>query len=123
MAKISPVFCFRAKKTRAYAPLEILLIKTKSEMDALNSAVNSSAQESVGSFQAINDEINKIMHLVEDAYREARGVEPDPEEHIEELTDEEIENSNEGQVKESRNRGEISADLNCGGIVGSMSVE
>ena len=99
------------------------LTSVKSEMDALNSAVNSSAQESVGSFQAINDEVNKIMHLVEDAFREAQGVEPDPEEHIEELTDEEIENSNEGHIKESQNKGEIAADLNSGGIVGSMAVE
>ncbi len=94
-----------------------------SGMSQVNKNFSSYSDLILDDFRAINDKINDIFELiidivnnVENAYKNDGGL-------FEDVSDEDLENVIAGKVALSANYGQIRADLNVGGIAGSMFVD
>lgn len=91
------------------------------EMNGLNSSVNSGTQEAIGDIKQISSQIQKIIGIVENGVEAVSGR-SDPEEHIEDVSDQESESSVWGRVSGCINKGIINADTNVGGIIGLIGI-
>lgn len=88
-----------------------------SDTRLLNSMLDDENQVILDDFQAIIDELNVISDLI-------TAPDPaDPDEILEDISDEDQITDTTGKVMNSINRGLINGDLNVGGIAGSLSRE
>lgn len=88
-----------------------------SDTRLLNSMLDDENQVILDDFQAIIDELNVITDLI-------TAPDPaDPDEILEDISDEDQITDTTGKVMNSINRGLINGDLNVGGIAGSLSRE
>lgn len=88
-----------------------------SDTRLLNSMLDGENQIILDDFQAIIDELNVITDLITDP-------DPtDPDEILEDISDEDQITDTAGKVMNSVNHGMINGDLNAGGIAGSLSRE
>lgn len=90
------------------------------QMSTLNRDMLSASNTLTSNIRAINDQINVVTNLLLDAVEEISdpGSKKIFEDESEDLTAQ-----NEGKLEGCTNRGEIEADVNVGGIVGTMAVE
>ncbi len=88
-----------------------------SDTRLLNSLLNEENQILLEDFQAIIDEIHVISNIITE-YRA-----PDPDELLNDVSDEDQPGDITGKVMNCMNRGKIEGDLNTGGIAGSLSRE
>lgn len=87
------------------------------DMRILNSMMNEENQVLLEDFQAIVDEIQVIANIITEYET------PDPDELLEDVSDEDQPGDITGKVMNCLNRGKIEGDLNTGGIAGSLSRE
>ena len=71
--------------------------------------------------QQINDKVNEIFNLILDKVE--AYIELDTEQIYDDVSDEEINAETTGRVDGCNNVGDVSADINVGGIAGSMAVD
>lgn len=88
-----------------------------SDMRVLNSMMNEENQILLADFQAVVDEIHVITNIITEYDT------PDPEELLDDVSDEDQPRDITGKVMNCINRGKIEGDLNTGGIAGSLSRE
>ena len=88
-----------------------------SDMRILNSMINEENQVLLEDFQAIVDEVHVITNIITEYET------PDPDELMEDVSDEDQPGDITGKVMNCMNRGKIEGDLNTGGIAGSLSRE
>ncbi len=74
-------------------------------------------------FRAINDKVNDIFELIIDIANNVENVYKNDGGFFEDVSDEELETITDGKVSLCTNLGTVKADLNVGGIIGSMSVD
>ena len=90
------------------------------QMSNLNKDMLNSSTTLTGNIRAINDQINVVTSLLLDTVEEISDV---GSKKIFEDNSEELVAQNEGKLEGCTNRGSIEADMNVGGIVGTMAVE
>ena len=83
----------------------------------LNSMLDNENQLVLNDFQAIIDELNAITDLITDPNP------ADPDEILEDISDEDRITDTTGKVMNCANKGLVNGDLNVGGIAGSLSRE
>lgn len=72
-------------------------------------------------FQEINDKINEIFNLILDKVE--AYIDFDTEQFYDDVSDEEIDAQTTGRVDGCNNVGDVSADINVGGIAGAMAID
>jgi hypothetical protein len=86
---------------------------------------DSSSEKVSGDLSEVNDQINVIFHILSDELDRignfTKGNKQD--ELITDVSDEEIEKIEEGRVDHATNTGEVTGDINIGGIAGCMSID
>lgn len=75
------------------------------------------------SFSAISNQMNNIIDCITGAIDEAENKSAKIEDYFEDVSDAETFSSTKGQLKNCKNTGTVDADLNVGGIAGSMAIE
>lgn len=71
--------------------------------------------------KAVNDKLNEIFNLVIDKLEAYMNL--DTEGVYDDISDEEIDNTTSGVVEGCTNNSDVSADINVGGIAGSMAID
>lgn len=90
------------------------------QMSTLNRDMLSASNTLTSNLRSINDQINVVSNLLLDAVEEIS----DPgSKNIFEDESENLTAQNEGKVEGCTNRGTVEADMNVGGIAGTMAVE
>ena len=90
------------------------------QMSTLNRDMLSSSNTLTSNLRQINDQINVVSNLLLDAVEEIS----DPgSKNIFEDESENLTAQNEGKIEGCTNRGAVEADMNVGGIAGTMAVE
>ncbi|MDY3929095.1 MAG: hypothetical protein SOZ34_07020 [Clostridia bacterium] len=88
----------------------------------INSTTSSNLSSIKDDFKAVTDQIfvvfDTMSDMIDDSFSEI-----DIEEHITDVSDEDTVNQTTGKVSDSKNYGKVEADLNVGGICGTMAVE
>lgn len=95
-------------------------------LNNLNDTVTSSTKEFINNARAINNQFNTIMNLVITSITDLQNngnKGTDLSQYIQDTSDNDINKTRLGKVADSHNIGEIQADRNVGGIVGSMDIE
>ena len=104
---------FDAAKNMLGSSFSVIISDTR----ILNSMLDDENQVILDDFQAIIDELNVITDLI-------TAPEPvDPDEILEDISDNDQPTDTTGKVMNSVNKGLINGDLNVGGIAGSLSRE
>ena len=120
----------RSASSDLYTSLDAL----QAQMDAIENSVHAESKQAIGKVQSISHQIDKVMRIVEDAANGSQPEDPADSESdsdsetvlgqkVTYLTDEEITAATLGRTTDCRDEGLVSADLNGGGIVGTMNVE
>ena len=91
-----------------------------SQLSQLNGAIAGTTGQLAEDVRAINEKFGSISDTIYDAIAEADNPENNP---IKDTSAENIGSITLGKVKNGQNSGEISGDLNVGGVAGSMAVE
>lgn len=73
--------------------------------------------------QNVSDQLFLVLNLMFNIVEEISSGDIDTEKIVKDVSRENIEKNTEGKVSECINHGSIEADINVGGIVGSMSIE
>lgn len=107
--------------TNSSDALNAALNGIESELSALNASVSASSTALLSDIRAINTQFIKVMNLFLNLIHETQNV--DYTDVFEDVSEDSLQSAVQGKVQESRNDGEISADRNVGGIVGSMAIE
>lgn len=90
------------------------------QMSTLNRDMLSASNTLTSNLRSINDQINVVSNLLLDAVEEIS----DPgSKNIFEDESENLTAQNEGKIEGCTNRGTVEADMNVGGIAGTMAVE
>ena len=90
------------------------------QMSVLNRDALSASNTLTGNIRQINDQINVVTSLLLDTVEEIS----DPgSKNVFEDQSEELVAQNEGKLEGCTNRGTVEADMNVGGIAGTMAVE
>ena len=90
-------------------------------MNQLNQIVSVESDILIQDFRNVNDQLFLVFDLMSNAVLDAED--DNIERHIEDISEEEAEESMEGKVYNCGNNGPVEADINVGGITGSMMVE
>ena len=92
------------------------------EIEGLNSDIKASGDTMTADLRAINNKFNEIMRIMIDAL-----TADDEDKTLSDLamdtSDTDIYKATDGKVEGCSNMGKVEADLNVGGIVGSMAIE
>lgn len=112
---------FRTTSDNLYSSLNSI----SEGLDNLNDTINSSAKDFIDNARAINNQFNTVMELVVSAVMDLQSGDSstDISDYIQDTSDTDINRTRLGKVADSYNTGEIQADRNVGGIVGSMDIE
>lgn len=108
---------FDTHRNELYAEIKDIsagLSKINDDMSAQSDVVNQD-------FKDINDKINEIFDLTLDKLE--AYMELDTDKLYDDVSDEEIDEQTTGRVDGCNNVGDVSADINVGGIAGSMAVD
>lgn len=87
------------------------------DMRLLNTMLDDENQVLLDDFQAITDELNVIENII------TNPDTPNPDDMIDDVSDEDKETDITGKVMNCYNKGKVYGDLNVGGIAGAMSRE
>ncbi|NLG04338.1 MAG: hypothetical protein GX567_11005, partial [Clostridia bacterium] len=90
-------------------------------MNQLNEIISVESDVLIQDFRDVNDQLLLVFDLMSNAVLDAKD--DNIERHIEDISEEEAENTMEGKVCGCGNHGSVEADINVGGITGSMMVE
>lgn len=72
----------------------------------------------------VNDQMNVVYHIISDQLdRIGNFAQGNHDEIITDVSEEEIDNIEQGRVDHSNNKGNVEGDINIGGIAGSMSID
>lgn len=90
------------------------------QMSSLNSALSGASGQVTGDLRAVNDQINVVAELLLDAVEEISepGSKTILADESRQLTD-----RNEGKLEDCTNWGSVEADMNVGGVAGTMGIE
>ena len=89
-------------------------------INSLNSTSTNNVQALVNDIRAITAQMNKIGQTLSGA---SQNVTTDPDDVINDVSDEDTEDDVEAKVDNCVNNGSVSADINAGGITGAMARE
>ena len=89
-------------------------------IDSLNSTSTNNVQALVNDIRAITAQMNKIGQTLSGA---SQNVTTDPDDVINDVSDEDTEDDVEAKVDNCVNNGSVNADINAGGITGAMARE
>lgn len=94
-------------------------------LDGLNNTISSSTKNFINNVKAINNQFNTVMNLVITSITDLQisGDDTDLSNYILDTSDEYIKQTRLGKVADCQNSGEVLADRNVGGIVGTMDIE
>lgn len=101
--------------------LDAALSQMLNSASGLQSSISSSSNTLLGDFDAINNQLQVIVDLLQQQMEETK--EKDAADLFEDISDEDAGDPASGKIYGATNSGEISGDVNVAGIVGSMSVE
>ncbi len=96
------------------------LNQMNSEMQSLTSALSSESGEGLDNLRSICSQFNTIMETLQDAVSDVKDTTVSS---IEDVSDEDVENTYEGRVTSCTNYGSVNGDTNAGGIAGMVGVE
>ena len=106
---------------------ELLRLNLKGMTDtlsALSDHSDLSSEKVTADLKDVNDQVNTVFHIISDELDTignfASGKSDDI---VTDVSDEEIENIEEGRVDHCSNTGTIRGDINIGGIAGAMSID
>ncbi len=121
-----PVISFQplgqsARKSREN--LSDALFSLQTAVGGMDAAAVHAADRLTEDIQKINAQLNEVFHLLLDMVEDAASISTNLHDYEEDISEETAESLTTGKVYNSVNRGEISGDLNIGGIAGAMSVE
>lgn len=108
---------FDTHRNELYAEIKNIssgLSKFNDDMSSQSDVVNKD-------FQDINDKINEILDLMLDKIEAYMKLDVEP--LYNDVSDEEIDEQTTGRVDGCNNVGDVSADINVGGIAGAMAVD
>lgn len=88
----------------------------KDMLDSLGTTLNSD-------FHAVSNQMFNVFDCFTDAVDEAKDKSTDPSDYVEDISDTDYAGRTEGVVIHCINNGNVSGDLNTGGISGSMAIE
>lgn len=104
--------------------LNSTLASISDELDELNESINSSTKDILNDVKAINNQFNVIMDIMIDAILDITDNSGDGvSDYIQDTSDENINATKLGKIKDCVNNGIIEADKNVGGIAGTMGIE
>lgn len=94
-------------------------------LNNLNGMITSSTKDFINNARAINNQFNKVMGLVITAITDLQNGEnvTDLSQYVEDTSDTNTDATRLGKIEDCHNTGEIQADRNVGGIIGSMDIE
>lgn len=87
----------------------------------LNQSIANTQDDLTKDFATINGQFLQMLNILSDAYD--RNQPGEREDFIEDISDENTATTNEGKIYASHNNGPVQADINTGGIAGSMAIE
>ena len=93
------------------------------ELDRLNGSASGTSDIFAEDMRAINDKCAEIGDIIFDMIDELRDASLDMEEYTEDISESDVRGYADGKISSCVNFGEISGDLNIGGIVGTMGVD
>ena len=97
------------------------LSEMSNQISSLNTELKNSSDIITADLRAINNQFSKIMDIVIDALTE--DEDKDISDVVDDTSDTDIYKSTEGKIESCVNMGKIEADLNVGGVAGSMAIE
>jgi len=97
--------------------------KISDGMGKINTDFSKYTDTILDDFRAINDKTNDILQLIIDIVNNVENAYLGDDGIYEDVSDEELENVTDGKVSGCTNNGAVRADLNVGGVVGSMSID
>ena len=108
---------FDTHRNELYAEIKNI----SSGLSKLNDDMSSQSDVVNKDFQDINDKINEILDLMLDKIEAYMKLDVEP--LYNDVSDEEIDEQTTGRVDGCNNVGDVSADINVGGIAGAMAVD
>ena len=90
-------------------------------MDDINSTMRTSSEQLTAKMRAVTAQVNVVSNLILDAVEEISD--PGSKTIYEDESEDLIASQSDGKIENSINRGTIDADMNVGGIAGTMGVE
>lgn len=98
------------------------LSQLSDEMQSLTDAIKSESGEGTDNLRAITNQFDSILRTLEDAANDLKDTDSD-EDTIQDVSDEDVENTWQGRVHSCTNYGTVNGDTNVGGITGMIGVE
>jgi len=93
------------------------------EMDSITSNVNSDLNTTYGDIRDITDQTNTVVNTLKDALDDDLNPDKDASDYMLDISNEDVEKQKSGRITESTNDGTVRADLNVGGVTGTIGVE
>ena len=91
------------------------------KMDNINNTMRNSSSQLTSKLRAVNDQVNVVANLMLDTVEEISD--PGNKTIYEDESEDLIASQSDGKIENSTNRGVVDADMNVGGIAGTMGVE
>ncbi len=91
------------------------------DVTQLNQTIANTQDDLIKDFTTINGQFLQILNILSDTYD--RNQPGEKEDFIEDISDQNTSAITQGKIVASSNYGNIAADINTGGIVGSMAIE
>ena len=104
---------FGKKLDKLFDSIEIM----QNNFDKLNSSLIDTKDSTVAKLRDINNDFRQVSDILE------KSTDIDDAEIYEDISDKSPSETINGKIEKSKNYGEIAADINCGGIIGSMAIE
>lgn len=92
-------------------------------IDAVKDSVGSFGDTVLDDVERISEQMSVIFDCLASSVDEAKNKSTDAEDYIEDVSEYDSKSQTDGKVSGSKNTGSVNADLNVGGIAGSMAVE
>lgn len=110
----------KSRTEQAGSDLHTNISNLSRELDGLNEESKSSSDTFTEDIRAINDQFFVVMDLLVDEIDDLKNSSLNA--RIEDVSDEDINNSTDGKIRSCVNHGEVYGDINVGGIAGSMGI-
>lgn len=92
-------------------------------VSSLKGVIKDGREKLSGDLTAISNQFNVVMNLLIDGVEEIKDAGRSVSEIFLDVSDEELESTKQGKVKDCENSGAVEADRNTGGIIGCMAIE
>lgn len=122
-ARLQELMKNEAARSEAVNALYTSLSDLTTQVNALNTQVESGANNVFGSFYNINSQFAGITGTLSQAVNKATDTAEDPSSRFTDDSVEQIDTATIGRITCSANTGDVDADINVGGIVGQANVE